>query len=120
MSVLFLTVAVHQDATFLYTTPVNLIGIWIALEDCTVNNGCLWFLPKSHKGTLYKLCLVQYFLEILYLHRTRTLINNPLKYLEQLFISSSKKLRMCLNIRLSLQRKLILTLLTVPVITWTA
>ncbi|XP_028405276.1 phytanoyl-CoA dioxygenase domain-containing protein 1-like [Dendronephthya gigantea] len=39
----------HQDATFLYTTPVNLIGIWIALEDCTVDNGCLWFLPKSHK-----------------------------------------------------------------------
>ncbi|CAB4011706.1 Hypothetical predicted protein [Paramuricea clavata] len=39
----------HQDATYLYTTPVNLLGIWIALEDCTVNNGCLWFLPKSHK-----------------------------------------------------------------------
>ena len=38
----------HQDATFLYTTPVNLVGIWIALEDCTVDNGCLRFLPKSH------------------------------------------------------------------------
>jgi hypothetical protein len=47
----FFEVVPHQDATFLYTTPANVIGIWIALEDCTVNNGCLWFLPKSHKGT---------------------------------------------------------------------
>lgn len=48
--VLSLIVVPHQDATFLHTSPVNLIGIWIALEDCTVNNGCLWFQPKSHKG----------------------------------------------------------------------
>jgi len=42
----------HQDATFLYTSPQNLIGFWIALEDATIENGCLWFIPESHKGPL--------------------------------------------------------------------
>ncbi|XP_019643460.1 PREDICTED: phytanoyl-CoA dioxygenase domain-containing protein 1-like [Branchiostoma belcheri] len=38
----------HQDSTFLYTEPMRLVGFWIALEDCTTTNGCLWFIPKSH------------------------------------------------------------------------
>uniref|UniRef100_A0A1A8DTN0 Phytanoyl-CoA dioxygenase domain-containing protein 1 n=2 Tax=Nothobranchius kadleci TaxID=1051664 RepID=A0A1A8DTN0_NOTKA len=39
----------HQDATFLYTEPLGrVMGLWIALEDATVNNGCLWFIPGSH------------------------------------------------------------------------
>jgi hypothetical protein len=41
----------HQDGVFLYTTPQSAIGFWIALEDCTVNNGCLSYLPGSHKTT---------------------------------------------------------------------
>lgn len=41
----------HQDATFLHTEPLGrVLGLWIALEDATVNNGCLWFIPGSHKG----------------------------------------------------------------------
>ncbi|XP_018429257.1 PREDICTED: phytanoyl-CoA dioxygenase domain-containing protein 1 isoform X2 [Nanorana parkeri] len=40
----------HQDATFLYTEPLGQItGFWIALEDATEQNGCLWFIPGSHK-----------------------------------------------------------------------
>ena len=35
----------HQDATFLWTDPVTVTGIWVALEDATVENGCLWALP---------------------------------------------------------------------------
>ena len=38
----------HQDSTFLYTTPDTTIGVWIALEDSTVDNGCLWTLPGEH------------------------------------------------------------------------
>ncbi|KAI2651620.1 Phytanoyl-CoA dioxygenase domain-containing protein 1 [Labeo rohita] len=39
----------HQDATFLYTQPLGrVMGIWIALEDATLENGCLWFIPGSH------------------------------------------------------------------------
>ena len=40
----------HQDSTFLHTDPMKLIGFWIALEDATLDNGCLWFIPGSHKG----------------------------------------------------------------------
>ncbi|KAJ8286566.1 hypothetical protein GJAV_G00040640 [Gymnothorax javanicus] len=41
----------HQDATFLYTEPLGrVMGLWIALEDATVHNGCLWFIPGSHKN----------------------------------------------------------------------
>lgn len=40
----------HQDNTFLYTDPLTCIGLWVALEDATLENGCLWVLPKSHKG----------------------------------------------------------------------
>ncbi|KAI9311225.1 hypothetical protein BX666DRAFT_2032242 [Dichotomocladium elegans] len=41
----------HQDSTFLYTEPLSAIGFWFALEDCTEENGCLWFIPGSHKDT---------------------------------------------------------------------
>ncbi|XP_034167222.2 phytanoyl-CoA dioxygenase domain-containing protein 1 isoform X1 [Pangasianodon hypophthalmus] len=41
----------HQDATFLYTEPLGqVMGVWIALEDATLENGCLWFIPGSHRN----------------------------------------------------------------------
>lgn len=39
----------HQDATFLYTDPQRIVGLWIALEDADTKNGCLWFHPGSHR-----------------------------------------------------------------------
>lgn len=42
----------HQDATFLYTNPNSVIGLWFALQDADESNGCLWVLPKGHKGPL--------------------------------------------------------------------
>ena len=46
----------HQDSTFLYTLPMNLLGFWIALEDADLENGCMWFAPGSHtKGILGRL-----------------------------------------------------------------
>lgn len=39
----------HQDASFLHTEPLGrILGFWIALEDATQDNGCLWFIPGSH------------------------------------------------------------------------
>ena len=39
----------HQDDTFLRTGPEkSTIGVWIALEKCTIENGCLRALPRSH------------------------------------------------------------------------
>jgi phytanoyl-CoA hydroxylase len=45
-------VDVHQDSTFLYTEPDSCIGYWFALEDATIDNGCLWAKPGGHKTTL--------------------------------------------------------------------
>ena len=42
-------VTCHQDATFLYTEPLVMVGLWFALEDATVENGCLWAIRGGHK-----------------------------------------------------------------------
>lgn len=42
-------VTCHQDATFLFTKPLRMIGLWFALEDATIENGCLWVIPGGHK-----------------------------------------------------------------------
>lgn len=45
----------HQDSTFLYTEPETCIGFWFALEDATIENGCMQFIPGAHKGPLKEL-----------------------------------------------------------------
>ena len=45
-------VGCHQDATFLYTDPITVTGFWFAIEDATVDNGCLWAEPGGHRGPL--------------------------------------------------------------------
>jgi phytanoyl-CoA hydroxylase len=45
-------VDVHQDSTFLYTEPNTCIGFWFALEDATIENGCLWAKPGGHHTPL--------------------------------------------------------------------
>lgn len=42
-------VVLHQDATFLYTDPPSVLGLWVALEDATIENGCMWALPGGHR-----------------------------------------------------------------------
>ena len=40
----------HQDSTFLFTTPrQTCIGLWLALDEATLENGCLWVRPGSHR-----------------------------------------------------------------------
>ena len=38
----------HQDGSFLYTVPQSVTGFWFALEDATLENGCLRVLPGQH------------------------------------------------------------------------
>jgi phytanoyl-CoA hydroxylase len=42
----------HQDSTFLYTEPVDIVGLWFAIEDATIENGCLWAIPGGHRRGL--------------------------------------------------------------------
>jgi phytanoyl-CoA hydroxylase len=48
-------VACHQDATFLYTDPMTVTGFWFAIEDATLDNGCLWTKPGAHRTSLRKI-----------------------------------------------------------------
>jgi hypothetical protein len=45
-----LSVSIHQDSTFVNTKPLTCNALWFALEDVTMENGCLWVVPGSHKG----------------------------------------------------------------------
>jgi phytanoyl-CoA hydroxylase len=42
----------HQDATYFDTTPISVTTFWFALEDATVDNGCLWVQPGGHRSPL--------------------------------------------------------------------
>jgi len=42
----------HQDATFFDSTPISVTTFWFALEDATIDNGCLWVEPGGHRGPL--------------------------------------------------------------------
>lgn len=43
-------VTAHQDSSFLATTPTETcLGLWLALDPATLQNGCLWARPGSHK-----------------------------------------------------------------------
>ncbi len=48
-------VGCHQDATFLYTDPITVTGFWFAIEDATLENGCMWAAPGGHRTALRKL-----------------------------------------------------------------
>ena len=39
----------HQDERYIPTRDRSLIGAWIALDDATIDNGCLWVMPGSHR-----------------------------------------------------------------------
>ncbi|KAF2729847.1 phytanoyl-CoA dioxygenase family protein [Polyplosphaeria fusca] len=39
----------HQDSSFLFTDPPSAVGWWYALEDATVENGCLSFAGGSQR-----------------------------------------------------------------------
>ncbi len=40
----------HQDERYIPTRDRSLIGAWIAVDDATVENGCLWVVPGSHRS----------------------------------------------------------------------
>jgi phytanoyl-CoA hydroxylase len=46
-------VVCHQDAAFLHTEPISVLGLWFALEDATTQNGCLHVAPGGHRGPLH-------------------------------------------------------------------
>jgi len=44
----------HQDEFYIPTRDRSLTATWIAIDDATIENGCLWVHPGSHKrGIIY-------------------------------------------------------------------
>lgn len=52
-TLVIILVVPHQDGTFLFNEPLKIMGVWIALEDATIENGCLWFIPGSHTCKMF-------------------------------------------------------------------
>ena len=42
----------HQDSTYLFVKNNPITGLWFALQDATLKNGCLWVIPGGHRGPL--------------------------------------------------------------------
>ena len=42
----------HQDSAYFTIEPAELITCWTALDDATIENGCLAFIPGRHRGPL--------------------------------------------------------------------
>lgn len=45
----------HLDDPFWSFYSKDAISIWIALDDATIENGCLWYLPGTHKTGRFEL-----------------------------------------------------------------
>jgi phytanoyl-CoA hydroxylase len=44
----------HLDTPYWSFTDRNALSIWVALDDATLENGCLFFIPGSHKKTSFE------------------------------------------------------------------
>jgi phytanoyl-CoA hydroxylase len=45
-------VTCHQDASYLFDDKHSVVGLWFALQDATLENGCLWVIPGGHETPL--------------------------------------------------------------------
>jgi ectoine hydroxylase-related dioxygenase (phytanoyl-CoA dioxygenase family) len=43
----------HLDDPYWSFDSRNAISVWVALDDATLANGCLWYLPGTHKSARY-------------------------------------------------------------------
>lgn len=50
----------HQDASYLITHPASVTGLWVAIEDATRDNGCLWMQPGQHRSPLREIYRVDW------------------------------------------------------------
>ncbi len=42
----------HQDSAYFPIQPMELVTCWTALDDVTLDNGCMWVIPGSHREGL--------------------------------------------------------------------
>lgn len=44
----------HLDNPYWSVSSPQAISIWVALDDATLGNGCMWYLPGTHKAERYQ------------------------------------------------------------------
>lgn len=44
----------HQDSHYFPFTPDHQVGLWLAVTDATLDNGCLWVLPGTHRDPVHE------------------------------------------------------------------
>lgn len=44
----------HQDSLYFPFTPDHQVGVWLAVTEATLENGCLWVLPGSHREPVHE------------------------------------------------------------------
>jgi phytanoyl-CoA hydroxylase len=45
----------HQDEYYIPTRDRSLVGAWLAINDASIENGCLWLIPGSQRpGAIYR------------------------------------------------------------------
>ena len=45
----------HQDSFYFPFTPMRpVVGVWLACTDATLDNGCLWVVPGSHRESIHE------------------------------------------------------------------
>jgi len=47
-------VPMHQDGSYLASEPQSVIGLWLALQDSSTENGCMYVLPGGHAGGIHR------------------------------------------------------------------
>lgn len=40
----------HQDSRYQKLSPSSQVSVWIAIDDCDIENGCLYIIPETHKS----------------------------------------------------------------------
>jgi hypothetical protein len=50
----------HQESSFAHTTPLSSKVLWVALEDATIENACMWGLRASHRLPLKYISVVNH------------------------------------------------------------
>ena len=45
----------HQDGSYWPLNPMQVVSLWLALDDSTPENGCMRVIPRSHKSELGRL-----------------------------------------------------------------
>jgi phytanoyl-CoA hydroxylase len=43
----------HQDGSYWPLEPMEVVSLWLAVDDSTLENGCMKVIPRSHRGELH-------------------------------------------------------------------